>query len=532
MFERSYLQNIIVNAPIGIITTDMDLRVTFMSESAKSTISSGRHSLQEASIAMKVGGHKEHPGPSYDGGNGLEFMTQLTSDPDEIVRHLTPVIRQEQNKAVFEVELIVEGRTRTLQFTTSLLRDDHYMPIGLLFMCEDVTERKALQQQLIYTRKMETVSVLAGGIAHDFNNILTGVLGYSSLIKSILDPGDPVYGFVNSIESSALYAKELNDQLVAFAMLGKYDVKPIDLNNVTGKTLGLLRLTMNKDIRINTILDENVKWIEANEAQIQQVITNICMNASEAMPDGGILTAKTENLTLHQEKPMGKWAIPAGEYVRLLICDTGKGIDENILGKIFEPFFSTRSFGSGLGLAAAYGIVKSHKGFISASSTPGKGTTIDVCFPALKTMKRQKRKTVKAAPQGKCRVLVVDDEQVVREILCEILKELGYDTITAEDGEHAMPIYRREWRTIDIVFLDMIMPGMNGEETFHGLKKINPGVKVIVCTGYTEEEPIRKMIRKGALGVVNKPFRMGDIASAIGEALSVSAGSAKSKGNK
>ncbi len=532
MFERSYLQNIIVNAPIGIITTDMDLRVTFMSESAKSTIGLRQADSKTAYVAAEVGRERDDAALLSESENGLEYITQLTSDPDKIAGHLTPVLKQQENKAVFEIELVIEGRTRTVQFTTSLLRDDYYVPIGLLFMCEDVTERTALQQQLIYTRKMETVSVLAGGIAHDFNNILTGVLGYSSLIKSILDPNDPVYGFVNSIESSALYAKELNDQLVAFAMLGKYDMKPIDLNNVTGKTLGLLRLTMSKDIRIETAFDKTAKWIEANEAQIQQMITNICMNASEAMPDGGILTARTEDLTLDQEKPMGKWVIPPGEYVRLMIADTGKGIEEDTLEKIFEPFFSTRGFGSGLGLAAAYGIVKSHKGFISASSTPGKGTTIDVCFPTLKAKKKRKRKPVKPAPKGKYKVLVVDDEQVVREILCDVLKELGYETMAAEDGEHAVPIYRKEWRSIDVVLLDMIMPGMNGEQTFHELKKINPRVKDIVCTGYTEERPIQKMIQTGALAVVNKPFRMGDIASVMGEALSVSGGSAKSRTGK
>ena len=274
---------------------------------------------------------------------------------------------------------------------------------------------------------------------------------------------------------------------------------------------------------------EKLKSIDANAAQIQQLITNICINSIEAMPDGGAITVTTENLMLDRKKPMGDWAISPGEYVHLMIADTGSGIQKEIINRIFEPFFSTKGVGFGLGLAAAYGIVKGHKGHISADSTPGKGTTIDIYFPAVKKEKTRRKKAVKTAPKGRGKVLVVDDEDVVRDILCDILKELGYNPIAAEDGERAVAIYEKKWQSIDVVFLDMIMPGMNGEETFLELKKINPDVKVIVCTGYTEEGPIQEMMSKGAVALIKKPFRMDDISSVTGEALTVSNGSVNRK---
>jgi len=650
MFERSYLENIIVNAPVGIITTDMGLRVTFMSESAK--IALGLKSEVPIGTVPASGKHGKGNGDRSDPGlNGVagpcpEHMTHLTSDPDEMNKHLGPVLREEREKSVFEVEIKSGGHGRTVQFTTSLLRDDSYVPIGLLLMCEDVTEeretarkyrnlmensidavfiykddsilevnpaftrltgkrltpeqrlrwedfihpdcleqvvdyahrrengdttvpekfdcyglgtdgarqfwrvsvspvypdvgiysvlihdlteQKVLQQHLIQTRKMETVSLLAGGIAHDFNNLLTGVLGYSSLIKSVLNPKDQVFSFVDSIESSALHAKELNDQLVAFAQLGKYHVEPVNLNKATENTLRLLRLTINKRIQIKMVFDTELRPIEANATQVQQMITNICINASEAMPDGGVLTLTSKNVVLKTEKKMGNWAIPPGKYVRLTISDSGRGIEKDVIEKVFEPFFSTKGVGFGLGLAAAYGIVKSHKGYIAADSRRGKGTEIGVYFPASKVKKKRESKSMQAAPAGRGRVFVVDDEEVVREILGDILEQLGYEAIMADDGECAIPIYRKEWRSIDIVLLDMIMPGMNGNETFQELKKINPDVKVVVCTGYTEDGPIQDMMKKGALCVLKKPFRMDDIAMVIGETIGVDEGPQKSE---
>ena len=384
-------------------------------------------------------------------------------------------------------------------------------------------QKKKLENQLLHAQKMEAIGTLAGGIAHDFNNLLQAISGYTQLLLMRKDSSDPDYGKLEVIQSSTLKASELTKQLLIFSRKMESKLKPLDLNHEVMQVCKILQRTIPRMITIDLKLAENLKVVNADSAQLEQILMNLGVNARDAMADGGTLTFQTENVYLDRGYTTSMLGATPGEYILLTVSDTGHGMDKETLQHIFEPFYTTKEAGkgTGLGLAIVYGIVQNHNGYIQVDSRPGGGTTFRIYFPVLKGDGREKAeaKVQKEAPRGKERVLLVDDEKTVLDIGQDLLRQYGYETILADGGEKAIEIYRREKDRIDLVILDLIMPGMGGQKCFQELLRINPEIKVIISTGASAEEQVREAFKPHPVGFVSKPYQLKDMLSKVREVL-------------
>ncbi|HSD95458.1 MAG TPA: ATP-binding protein [Syntrophales bacterium] len=384
-------------------------------------------------------------------------------------------------------------------------------------------QKKKLENQLLHAQKMEAIGTLAGGIAHDFNNLLQAISGYTQLLLMRKDASDPDYGKLEVIQSSTLKASELTKQLLIFSRKMESKLKPLDLNHEVMQVCKILQRTIPRMITIDLRLSDSLKVVNADSAQLEQILMNLGVNARDAMADGGTLTFQTENVYLDRGYTTSMLGATPGEYILLTVADTGHGMDKETLQHIFEPFYTTKEAGkgTGLGLAIVYGIVQNHNGYIQVDSRPGGGTTFRIYFPVLKSDGQEKAevKVQKEAPRGKERILLVDDGKTVLDIGQDLLRQYGYETILADGGEKAIEIYSKEKDRIDLVILDLIMPGMGGQKCFQELLKINPRIKVIISTGASAEEQVREAFNPHPVGYVSKPYQLKDMLSKVREVL-------------
>jgi signal transduction histidine kinase/ActR/RegA family two-component response regulator len=359
-----------------------------------------------------------------------------------------------------------------------------------------------------HAQKMEAVGTLAGGIAHDFNNLLMGIQGRASLLLMGIDSRHPHYGHLSGIESMAKKGADLTKQLLGFARGGKYEVKPTDLNDLIRDQNRMFGRTK-REITIREECEEGIWPAEVDHGQIEQVLLNVYLNAWQAMPGGGDLLVRTQNYTL-DENETRPFRVKPGKYVRISVTDTGVGMDEAVRQRAFEPFFTTKELGggSGLGLASAYGIIKNHKGIINLLSEPGYGTTVEIYLPACDRQVTEVKRTSGEILQGTETVLLVDDEETIVEVGKEMLEAVGYKVLVASSGEEALSLYRERQNEIDLVVLDMIMPDMGGGKVYDGLKEINPGVKVLLSSGYSANGEADEILERGCDGFIQKPFNM------------------------
>jgi PAS domain S-box-containing protein len=382
-------------------------------------------------------------------------------------------------------------------------------------------ERKKLQAQLIQAQKMEAIGTLAGGIAHNFNNILMGVQGRTSLMMMDKDPSDPDYEHLKGIEEYVENAVELTRDLLGFARGGKYEVKPTDLNALIKHENEMFGRTK-KEIQIHDKYKKDLWVVEVDQGQIQQALLNLYVNAWQAMPDGGDLYIQTENIILDKEyiKP---FEIIPGRYVKVSVTDTGVGMDAATREKIFDPFFSTKKtgLGYGLGLASLYGIIKNHGGFINVYSEKGEGTTFNIYLPASEkvTVGKIPRPDLHKIQYGRGTVLLVDDEKLVLQVGQAMLEKLGYRTLTAGSGKEALDLYEHQKDEIDLVILDMIMPGMGGRETYERLKAIGGAAMVLLSSGYSINRQAQEILDRGCNRFIQKPFAIEELSRKVREAL-------------
>jgi signal transduction histidine kinase/ActR/RegA family two-component response regulator len=377
------------------------------------------------------------------------------------------------------------------------------------------TYRSSLQAQ-----KMEAVGNLAGGIAHDFNNILQAILGNASLALYDLEKESPLYHKVKQIESSAERASGLIRQLLTFSRKGESQPRPIDLNFEVKEVRKLLSSTIPKMIQIETDLEPELKMIDADPVQVNQILMNLAVNARDAMPDGGKLVVGTKNIYLDEQFCRTHSGATSGSHVMLWVSDTGHGIEKAVLNRIFEPFFTTKASGqgTGLGLATVYGIVKGHKGYITCESERGSGTTFTVYFRALaKTAQEHSVEHLEdhTVLTGTETILLVDDEAGTRDYVKEMLDGYGYAVLSATSGEEALEVFAREKGRIEVVILDVIMAGMGGKRCLDELLKLDPLVKVLMTTGYPESELIGEALESGAKEVLKKPFHAYEMVKSI-----------------
>jgi PAS domain S-box-containing protein len=383
----------------------------------------------------------------------------------------------------------------------------------------DITQEKRLYEQLLRAQKMEAIGTLAGGIAHDFNNLLTAILGYSEMMVSEMNEGEKYYRPLVVIKNAAEKGAELAKSILTVSRKVRLELKPVCLNSVVNNTMDLLARSIPKNIEIRLNLDEALPPISADPTQMQQVVINLAVNARDAMPDGGILHIGTSLAG----KENGIAVNGAYGYVKLSISDTGKGMDSETQRRIFDPFFTTKEGekGTGIGLYIAHSIVTNHGGCINLYSEPWKGTRFNIYFPAIKGVVEEKS-GVQEDISGSGTILVIDDEESIRDLTTDILEPLGYTVLAAGDGEDGIRLFRQRMNDIDIVILDMIMPKMGGREVFQALKTIKPDVKVLLWSGYSHEgfSAIDELLKTDAMGFVQKPFTKQTIALAIRKALS------------
>ena len=371
---------------------------------------------------------------------------------------------------------------------------------------------------------MDAVGTLAGGIAHDFNNIIQAIMGYTALLRARLAEAAVGTEEIEAIEQAGLRASGLTAQLLGFARGGTYEVHPVDFNQVVEKVVSMIRHTFDRSIEIRVERSEGLPAFEGDAGQLEQTVLNLCINARDAMPNGGTLTLRTRHEQFSEEgkgDPSGE--VPRGNYLSLSISDTGIGIPRENIPRIFEPFFTTKEpgKGSGMGLSMAYGIVKNHGGHLEVHSVPGEGTTFRVLLPA--TLKEVPPAHTVARDEpvegGKETILFVDDEESLRALAVEMLGKLGYRVYTAGTGTEAIRKFAEKRGEISLVILDMIMPGMGGEETFQRLKEIDPGVRVLLSSGYALEGKPKNLLTAGAVGFLQKPYRVGTLAAALRKAI-------------
>ncbi|MBI4721284.1 MAG: PAS domain S-box protein, partial [Chitinivibrionia bacterium] len=388
-----------------------------------------------------------------------------------------------------------------------------------IMVCEDITERKRLEAQLMNAQKMEAVGTLTGGIAHDFNNILMGIQGYTSLMLLDIGRDHPHYDRLKSIEEQVKSAADLTRQLLGFARGGKYVVEPLKMNDIVDRTSTMFGRTK-KELAIHTKYDHDLWVVEADRSQIEQVFLNLYLNAWQAMPAGGDLSLETAN-TIIEEDHGKTYSVLPGRYVRISVTDTGPGMDEKTKQRIFEPFFTTKELGrgTGLGLAMVYGIVKNHNGFIDVISEPGKGTTFVLYLPASKKDPSAQKTPAGEILRGSERILLVDDEPNVLSVSKVLLQTLGYTVHAMGSGQEAITFFKENNDRIDLVICDMIMPGFSGGETFDLLREINPSVRTILSSGYSLDGQARKIMDKGCSGFIQKPFNLIDLSRKIREVL-------------
>ncbi|MFH1075223.1 MAG: response regulator [Pseudomonadota bacterium] len=497
IFSNKHLEDILSSMAEGVMELDHDGRIVYANRAALSILGLP----EEKALSMRF----------------LEFfaephLKQVQCLLDIIAKNKTPQeISQESPVIMNEREIAM-----------------HLLPIvgsmggSIVVIFRDVTERRQMEERLRLSNKMEAIGSLAGGIAHDFNNILMVIQGNAQLMAMDLDHSGLHYELVKEVETQTARGADLTRQLLAFARGGKYEIKYLNLNHLVEATSTAFGRTR-KDINIYCNLSKKIEPIKADKSQIEQLLMNFYLNAGHAMPDGGSLYLETS--VISSMELTGKPYQPESDsYTVLTIRDTGVGMDKKTLDRIFDPFFTTINMGrgTGLGLAAGYGIIKAHKGYIDVSSEKGRGTTFIIYLPASPSEKPAQNDLPAVIVTGTGTILLVDDEAPVLKVGARTLRRLGYDVIEAMSGSQAIEIFKKEKDHIDLVILDMIMPDMSGGKVFDLLMEIDPSVRILLCTGYSLEGEATEIMARGCDGFIQKPFTIEGISQKIRDVMAIS----------
>ncbi len=486
------------------------------------------NSSADAIVISDLNGKTSYVNPSF---------TQIFGwTPDEIegkeIPFIPAAVKPEHNHMISEI--INSGNSwqdietrrytkdnRVLEVSLSISRyDDHEgNPAGILYLLRDISERKQLEGQLIQAQKMEAIGTLAGGIAHDFNNSLQAIFSCTEMLLISKKQDDPDYSKLKTIEKAIQRAGKLTKRLLIFGRKMENETRPVNLNQEIDQVSQLLKRTIPKMINIRLNLDDSIGMINADPNQLEQIMMNIGINARDAMPEGGELEFKTEPAIIDEIGCIKIPGISPGEYTLLTISDNGTGIDSATLEHIFEPFFTTKNIGegTGLGLSMVYGIVKSHGGHILCNSTPGKGTSFMIYFPAIENIGDVSSKTVEApAPRGgNENILFIEDDDATRALGEEILTQFGYRVFTSSDSETAINIYSENVDKIDLIISDLIMPGIGGKKLVEAVLSINPKAKIIIASGYNVQETALDVKEWGAKDFISKPYEINKILKVV-----------------
>jgi PAS domain S-box-containing protein len=412
-----------------------------------------------------------------------------------------------------------EGNIVHVSISGAVYRDRERNSRGSAINLRDISEQKKLERQLQQIQKMEAIGTLAGGIAHDFNNLLMGIQGRTALMYLQIGPHHPHVEHLKAIEDCIKSSVKLTKQLLGFARGGKYEVKPTDMNEIIDKSADRFG-RIKKEVTIHFKSQTDIWSVEADQQQIEQVFLNLYVNAWQAMPGGGDLYIQTENIVV-DENCKRPYQVEPGKYIQISLTDTGVGMDKAIRERIFDPFFTTKRMdrGAGLGLASVYGIIKNHGGFIDVYSEKDIGTTFKIHLPASKKEPVKENNVYEKVLRGTETILFVDDEDMIIQVGQDMIESLGYEVLIAENGKEAVEIYEKNMEKIDMVMLDIIMPVMDGGETYDKLKEINPDIKVLLSSGYGINGQATEIMDRGCNGFIQKPFNMRALSKKIGDIL-------------
>jgi len=393
------------------------------------------------------------------------------------------------------------------------------VPDGVLFLARDVSDYKAMEERLFQSQKMEAIGTLAGGVAHDFNNLMTGVQGHVSLMAMELPEEHACQEHCQGVSEIVRSATSLTQQLLGFARGGKYQLQPTDANALLRRTTAMFSRTR-RQLKVHTKALDCLWTVSVDRSQLEQVILNLLVNAWQAMPTGGDLTLETRNVELDAGS-VRAFDVSPGRYVQISVTDTGEGMDKDTLARVFEPFFTTRSKGrgTGLGLASSYGIVRNHGGMITADSMVGRGSTFIIYLPATDDAVAREAEPPKSSQSGTETVLVIDDEEMVRRVTARLLERLGYRVLSASSGEQGLALFEANRGEVELVMLDMILPGEDPTEILAKLRGVDADARVLLCSGYSLGGQAVTMLDLGCQGFLQKPFQLATLSEAVRKVL-------------
>ncbi|MGW8325132.1 MAG: hybrid sensor histidine kinase/response regulator, partial [Desulfobacterales bacterium] len=412
------------------------------------------------------------------------------------------------------------GEIRWVQ-TSSMPILENNQTVGLQGVLSDITESKRLQSQLQQARKIETFGTLAGGIAHDFNNFLGIIIGNTELAMDDVPKWNPAYLNLEEILEASLRARDVVRQLLSFARRTKLEKKPVNIGAIMQESVKLLRSSIPTSIEIRHNIPKDIDTILANSTQLNQILINLSTNAHHAMPNGGILDVSLKNVELDENRAAQYPDLNPGRYVNLKVSDTGHGISEMEIDRIFDPYFTTKDIGkgTGMGLSVVHGIVKGHEGAISVKSEYGQGTTFSIFFPVIEKQTAIETEPIKDLPTGNERILLVDDEKSILFTGRNLLERLGYQVETRQNPVEALDLFRVDPNQFDLVITDMTMPKMTGDQLVQEILKIRPDVPVILNTGFNEKIDEEKAKQIGIRQYIEKPFNRRILANVVREVL-------------
>ena len=499
------------------------------SELQKELYHSILHSSSDAIIVYEMTGLVQYVNPAFSvmfGWDLGELKNQRIpflpeSEHEESMKHIMALIHNDVPCHAFRTKRLTKsGQLLNISLSASRYADHRGEPAGMLVTLRDISERVRAEQEVLKARKLESVGVLAGGIAHDFNNILGAILGNISLALAITDEKDEIHELLTASEKASLRAKDLTHQLLTFAKGGEPIKEIASIKNIIRDSASFVLRGSN--VRCDFNFGQNLQPVNIDSGQISQVIQNIITNADQAMPTGGIIETSCTNF---KSEPQDQLPLEGGDYVKINIKDHGVGIPATILDKVFDPYFTTKEKGSGLGLAITYSIISKHDGHITIDSVPGQGCMITIYLAA--TQEKLTTNSVKApatptkSTGGK--ILIMDDEEMIRELMERMMSLKGYDVLSAADGEEAIRLYEKASQSgapIDLIIMDLTIPGgMGGQEAIQKILQFDPQVKAIVSSGYSNDPVMSEYEKYGFCAALAKPFQLQELITTIDQAI-------------